>query len=59
MGDGVLAYFGYPGAHEDDAEQAVRAGLAVVDAVRSVPSPELLQLRTGSDRVFESASLQH
>ena len=30
MGDGVLAYFGYPRAHEDDAEQAVRAGLAPV-----------------------------
>ena len=27
MGDGVLAYFGYPRAHEDDAERAVRAGL--------------------------------
>jgi class 3 adenylate cyclase len=33
MGDGVLVYFGYPHAHEDDAEQAVRAGLALVDAV--------------------------
>jgi hypothetical protein len=33
MGDGVLIYFGYPEAHEDDAEQAVRAGLAVIDAV--------------------------
>src|SRR5215472_14606133 len=33
MGDGVLAYFGYPRAHEDDAERAVRAGLSVVDAV--------------------------
>jgi class 3 adenylate cyclase/predicted ATPase len=32
MGDGVLAYFGYPKAHEDDAERAVRAGLAVVEA---------------------------
>jgi class 3 adenylate cyclase len=32
LGDGVLAYFGYPQAHEDDAEQAVRAGLALVDA---------------------------
>src|SRR5215471_6216056 len=30
MGDGVLAYFGYPQAHEDDAERAVRAGLAVI-----------------------------
>src|SRR5262245_31605820 len=33
MGDGVLAYFGYPQAHEDDAERAVRAGLALVEAV--------------------------
>jgi class 3 adenylate cyclase/predicted ATPase len=33
MGDGVLIYFGYPQAHEDDAERAVRAGLDVVDAV--------------------------
>ena len=35
MGDGVLIYFGYPVANEDDAERAVRAGLAVVEAVRS------------------------
>jgi tetratricopeptide (TPR) repeat protein len=33
MGDGVLVYFGYPRAHEDDAERAVRAGLGVIDAV--------------------------
>jgi class 3 adenylate cyclase len=33
MGDGVLIYFGYPRAHEDDAERAVRAGLAAVQAV--------------------------
>jgi class 3 adenylate cyclase len=33
MGDGVLAYFGYPRAHEEDAERAVRAGLGVVEAV--------------------------
>ena len=32
MGDGVLAYFGYPQAHEHDAERAVRAGLAIVEA---------------------------
>ena len=31
MGDGVLAYFGYPQAHEHDAERAVRAGLAIVE----------------------------
>jgi len=34
MGDGVLVYFGYPQAHEDDAERAVWAGLCVIDAVR-------------------------
>src|SRR5439155_25896841 len=33
LGDGVLAYFGYPRAHEEDAEQAVRAGLALIDSV--------------------------
>jgi class 3 adenylate cyclase/tetratricopeptide (TPR) repeat protein len=36
MGDGVLVYFGYPQAHEDDAEQGVRAGLALVDAVANL-----------------------
>ena len=38
MGDGVLAYFGYPRAHEDEAERAVRAGLAAVAAVHSLGS---------------------
>ena len=33
MGDGVLVYFGYPQAHEDDAERAVRAGLELIAAV--------------------------
>ena len=36
MGDAVLAYFGYPQAHEDDAERAVRAGLALVEAVTKI-----------------------
>src|SRR5215472_1899180 len=40
MGDGVLVYFGYPEAHEDDAERAVRAGLAVIDAIAKLASPE-------------------
>jgi class 3 adenylate cyclase len=35
MGDDVLVYFGYPEAHEDDAEQAVRAGLELIQAVGS------------------------
>jgi class 3 adenylate cyclase/tetratricopeptide (TPR) repeat protein len=49
MGDGVLAYFGYPKAHEDDAERAVRAGLAVLAAIRHVSSPasEPLAARVG------------
>ena len=33
MGDGILIYFGYPQAHEDDAGRAVRAGIAIVDAM--------------------------
>ena len=40
MGDGVLIYFGYPEAHEDDAERAVRAGLAVIEAVGRLAAPE-------------------
>jgi class 3 adenylate cyclase/predicted ATPase len=47
MGDGVLIYFGYPAAHEDDAERAVRAGLALIDAVAALPAPEPLQVRIG------------
>jgi class 3 adenylate cyclase len=39
MGDGVLAYFGYPKAHEDEAERAVRAGLALVEAVARLMTP--------------------
>ncbi|MFG3594079.1 AAA family ATPase [Bradyrhizobium sp. RDI18] len=38
MGDGVLAYFGYPQAHEDDAERAIRAGLEIVTTARPVPA---------------------
>jgi len=47
MGDGVLAYFGYPQAHEDDAERAVRAGLAVVGVVRRLLTAVPLQMRVG------------
>src|SRR5215469_16431045 len=47
MGDGVLVYFGYPQAHEDDAERAVRAGLAVIGAVDRLDSPETLKVRVG------------
>jgi class 3 adenylate cyclase/predicted ATPase len=47
MGDGVLVYFGYPQAHEDDAERAVRGGLAVIDAVGVLAAPEPLKVRLG------------
>jgi class 3 adenylate cyclase len=39
LGDGVLTYFGYPKAHEDDAERAVRAGLELVHAVGELAAP--------------------
>ena len=49
MGDGVLAYFGFPRAHEDDAERAVRAGLDLSEAVANLQTPnaEILQTRIG------------
>jgi class 3 adenylate cyclase len=47
MGDGVLIYFGYPQAHEDDAERAVGAALAVIEAVRRLPAREDLRVRLG------------
>lgn len=53
MGDGILALFGYPRAHEDDAERAVRAGLEIVEAVARLPAlggeraPERLAVRVG------------
>ena len=47
MGDGVLIYFGYPQAHEDDAERAVRAGLEIVAAVTALKAPVALQTRVG------------
>src|ERR1700733_6900102 len=47
MGDGVLVYFGYPHAHEDDAERAVRAGLQLVTAVGKLKTHTALQTRVG------------
>ena len=47
MGDGVLIYFGYPQAHEDDAERAARAGLAVIGAVGRLTTQEPLNVRIG------------
>ncbi len=49
LGDGVLAYFGYPQAHEDDAERAVSAGLAIIAAASRLAPPdgEPLRVRIG------------
>ena len=47
MGDGVLMYFGYPQAHEDDAERAVRAGLELIAAVGALKAVSPLQTRVG------------
>ena len=49
MGDGVMVYFGYPRAHEDDAERAVRAGLEIVAAVGwlRTPANERIEVRVG------------
>jgi class 3 adenylate cyclase/tetratricopeptide (TPR) repeat protein len=47
VGDGALIYFGYPHAHEDDAERAARAGLALTEVVGKVGTAERLQVRVG------------
>ena len=49
MGDGALVYFGYPQAHEDDSERAVRAGLAAVEAIAglTLPNGRAAQVRIG------------
>ena len=47
MGDGVLVFFGYPRAHEDDAERAVRAGLELIAAVAALKTRASLQARVG------------
>jgi class 3 adenylate cyclase/predicted ATPase len=47
MGDGVLVYFGYPEAHEDDPERAVRAGLDLVASIARLKSHSPLQTRVG------------
>jgi class 3 adenylate cyclase len=57
MGDGVLVYFGYPEAHEDDAERAARAGLAVIDAVGRLATQEPLNVRIGIATSLASSSL--
>src|SRR5262245_48329600 len=47
MGDGVLVYFGYPFAHEDDAERAVQAGLETIAAVSALKTRAVLRTRVG------------
>src|SRR6516164_8527343 len=47
LGDGGLVYFGYPEAHEDDAERAVRAGLELIAAVIALKTQAALQTRVG------------
>jgi len=47
MGDGVLVYFGYPQAHEDDPERAVRAGLELIATVVGLKAHAPLQTRVG------------
>ena len=47
LGDGVLVYFGYPQAHEDDAERAVRAGLELIAAIIALKTLVSLQARVG------------
>src|SRR5436305_6513324 len=68
MGDGILVYFGYPRAHEDDAERAVRAGLAVIDAVgrldvKSVKLQARIGIATGlvvvGDLIGEGSAQEH
>jgi class 3 adenylate cyclase/predicted ATPase len=47
LGDGLMVYFGWPRAHEDDAERAVRSALELVDAVKKVSATPPLQVRIG------------
>ncbi|MBI3801355.1 MAG: zinc ribbon domain-containing protein, partial [Deltaproteobacteria bacterium] len=49
LGDGLLVYFGYPRAHEDDTQRAVRAGLGIIEKVRDLTTqlPAALQVRIG------------
>src|SRR3954452_14584462 len=47
VGDGILTYFGWPAAHEDDAERAVRAALEIVETARRASTTEALSVRIG------------
>ena len=46
LGDGLLIYFGYPKAHEDDGEQAVRSALEIVEAVQQIETPDQRRLQS-------------
>ena len=69
MGDGILVYFGYPTAHENDPERSVRAGLNIVTGISALePLPNLsLQVRVGlttgsvvaGEIIGEGASEEH
>jgi class 3 adenylate cyclase len=45
MGDGILVYFGYPRAHEDEAERSARAGLDIVEAMTELNAAVRRRLR--------------
>lgn len=47
LGDGLMVYFGWPRAHEEDAERAVRAGLEIIGGIKKVQAPRPLQVRIG------------
>jgi Adenylate and Guanylate cyclase catalytic domain/SAM domain (Sterile alpha motif) len=47
LGDGLMVYFGWPRAHEDDAERAIRAGLEITETIKQVAAPEPLHVRIG------------
>ena len=47
LGDGIMAYFGWPTAHEDDAERAVRAALDIIESVATIKSSQPVRVRAG------------
>src|SRR6266446_6726954 len=55
LGDGVMAYFGYPEAHDNDAERAARAGLAILDAISKLNQPSPSEMRTSQTPLLGSA----
>ena len=58
MGDGVLVYFGYPRAHEDDAEHAIRAALADIQAINHLDvRPVKLRARVGIATGWSSSAI--